>query len=80
MTIQASMANVLLERPSSPVTSSQPHPSEAIAASALTSSAHASIPETSHPLPYCAMHQAELLSLQAEADALLHHLQALRQE
>ncbi|MBF2090681.1 MAG: hypothetical protein IGR80_04985 [Synechococcales cyanobacterium K44_A2020_017] len=73
------MANVLLERPSSPVTSSQPHPSEAIAASALTSSAHASIPETSH-LPYCAMHQAELLSLQAEADALLHHLQALRQE
>lgn len=79
MTIQASMANVLLERPSSPVTSSQPRPSEAIAASALTSSACASIPATS-PLPYCAMHQAELLSLQAEADALLHHLQTLSQE
>jgi len=70
MTTQASMTNLVLERP---------EPSVKVA----TASAPATAPSRSSAsvkLPYCATHQAEFLYLQAETEALLRRLETLQQQ
>lgn len=61
----------------------EPHPLETLSSEARSSddsaTAQTASPVSSQKLPYKANHQAELLHLQAETEALLHQLQAMKE-
>ncbi len=68
MTTQASMTNLVLERP------------EPSADTATASAASQNRSSAQPSLPYCASHQAEFLYLQAETEALLRRLETVQQQ
>jgi hypothetical protein len=74
------MLNNLSEQANAQMTLSRASFATCAIASTDSKSASLNSPERSRVLPYQADHQAELLDLQAETEALLSRLQSLKQQ
>lgn len=85
MTSQVLMSNLVIERANTQAATSNasialPATNRTALSSSAADSPHSVSAAPAQRLPYQANHQAELLCLQAEADALLQQLQVMKQE